>query len=86
MNAGTKKGDAEKEEGLMDTSRPETLSAWYWLRSMSVAALCSSSRMTSVTNLQVAMLLIQSTADEGLAIRCLFWNAKKQLSYNPKSF
>ena len=69
MNAGTKNGDAEKAEGLMDKSRPETLSAWYWLRSMSVAALCSSSLMTSVTNLQVALLLIQSTADEGLTVR-----------------
>ena len=86
MNAGTKKGDAEKEEGLMDMSRPETLSAWYWLRSMSVAALCSSSLMTSVTNLQVALLLIRSTPDEGLAIRCLLSNAKRFTSYNPDLF
>ena len=71
MNAGTKKGDAEKAEGLMDMSRPETLSAWYWLRSMSLAALCSSSRMISVTNLQAALLLTQSTAAAGLATRCV---------------
>ena len=83
MNAGTKNGDAEKAEGLMDMSRPETLSAWYWLRSMSVAALCSSSLMISVTNLHIALLLSQSTADDGLAIRCVLHDAIYSTSYDP---
>ena len=36
----------------MDICSPATLSAWYWLRSMSEAALSSSALITSPANLQ----------------------------------